>query len=164
MSKLTMVPRSCPRRPASAGHGVKWLPKFGCALMGLACPQGAGSISPDSLALYLVVPDGYVFGMHRWTCAGSCADSTTLQAASQPSLVYAACRPALHADMHMATSRPDKYSSRRCMPACSLFCCRCCSSLPASAKAPTTRRARQPCHWSSAAMFRLTSTSNCWGS
>lgn len=40
---------------------------FGCALLPLVPPSPA-ALQPDHVALYLVVPDGWTFDMHR--CEG----------------------------------------------------------------------------------------------
>jgi hypothetical protein len=52
------------------GVHVEWLPKFGCALLPLA-PASRAALQPGHVALYLVAPDGWSFGMHR--CARVCA-------------------------------------------------------------------------------------------
>jgi hypothetical protein len=53
------------------GLFVEWLPAFGCALLPLApapahaARPAAAVLQPGHVALYLVVPDGWTFDMHR---------------------------------------------------------------------------------------------------
>jgi hypothetical protein len=48
---------------------------FGCALLPLApasataASPSAAVLNPGHMSLYLVVPDGWTFGMHRWALA-----------------------------------------------------------------------------------------------
>ena len=47
------------------GLHVEWLQAFGCALLPLV-PTSPASLQSDHVALYLMVPDGWMFDTHRW--------------------------------------------------------------------------------------------------